>query len=209
MSIQSEITRLETAKSDIATAITNKGVTVPSGTKLDGMAALIGSIESGGANFQTKSVMYTENGTSTITPDDGYDGLSSVDVTVNVASGGGGGAGFKVTFPATATNWNMVSSGGIVQVDGTVVGIADYSTLAGKTIPNVVEICCIGTGYYFLRMTVQSGKIMMTYNESGGMIVSTAADGETSRTYMTSGSSARWIPLGDTVISKIEMYNTD
>ena len=48
MSVQSEITRLTTAKSDIATAITNKGVTVPSGTKLDGMAALIGSIESGG-----------------------------------------------------------------------------------------------------------------------------------------------------------------
>ena len=40
----------------------------------------------------TKSVTYTANGTATITPDEGYDGLSSVDVTVNVASGGGGGA---------------------------------------------------------------------------------------------------------------------
>ena len=89
MSVQSEITRLENAKNSISTAITNKGVTVPSGTKLDGMAALIGNIESGGANLQTKSVTYTANGTATITPDDGYDGLSSVDVTVNVASGGG------------------------------------------------------------------------------------------------------------------------
>ena len=81
MSVQSEITRLENAKNSISTAITNKGVTVPSGTKLDGMAVLIGSIESGGANLQTKAVTYTANGTDTITPDDGYDGLSSVAVS--------------------------------------------------------------------------------------------------------------------------------
>ena len=90
MSVQSEITRLENAKNSISTAITNKGVTVPSGTKLDGMAALIGNIESGGANLQTKSVTYTAYGTNSITPDDGDDGLSSVDVTVDVSGGGGG-----------------------------------------------------------------------------------------------------------------------
>lgn len=48
MSVQSEIDRIAGAKSDISTAITNKGVTVPSGTKLDGMAALIDSISGGG-----------------------------------------------------------------------------------------------------------------------------------------------------------------
>lgn len=48
MSVETEITRISGAKSDIATAITNKGVTVPSGTKLDGMAALIDSISGGG-----------------------------------------------------------------------------------------------------------------------------------------------------------------
>ena len=88
MSVQSEIARLENAKNSISTAITNKGVTVPSGTKLDGMAVLIGSIESGGSNLQTKSVTYTANGTDTITPDAGYDGLNTVDVTVNVSGGG-------------------------------------------------------------------------------------------------------------------------
>lgn len=48
MSIQSEITRLETAKSAIAAAIAGKGVTVPDGTMLDGMAALIEAIQAGG-----------------------------------------------------------------------------------------------------------------------------------------------------------------
>ena len=48
MGINSEIARLQTAKSDIASAIAAKGVTVPDGTKLDGMAALVQSIESGG-----------------------------------------------------------------------------------------------------------------------------------------------------------------
>ncbi len=40
------------------------------------------------AKLQSKSVTYTSNGTATVTPDSGYDGLSKVDVTVNVNSGG-------------------------------------------------------------------------------------------------------------------------
>lgn len=48
MSIANELTRLQNAKNAISNAIANKGVTVPSGTKLDGMAALIGQIEQGG-----------------------------------------------------------------------------------------------------------------------------------------------------------------
>ena len=47
MSIQSELTRLTNAKAAIQTAIEGKGVTVPEGTLLDGMAALIESIEAG------------------------------------------------------------------------------------------------------------------------------------------------------------------
>ena len=52
MSIQTEITRIESAKTAIATAIEGKGVTVPTGTKLDGMAPLIESIEAGGVGVQ-------------------------------------------------------------------------------------------------------------------------------------------------------------
>ena len=53
MSIQTELTRLTNAKAAIQTAIEGKGVTVPSGTLLDGMAALIEAIEAGGGEMDT------------------------------------------------------------------------------------------------------------------------------------------------------------
>lgn len=48
MSVQSEITRIEAAKTAIKTAIEGKGVTVPDGTMLSGLASLIDGIEVGG-----------------------------------------------------------------------------------------------------------------------------------------------------------------
>lgn len=48
MSIASEITRLQTAKADLKTAIEGKGVTVPSSAKLDAYPALVESIQQGG-----------------------------------------------------------------------------------------------------------------------------------------------------------------
>jgi hypothetical protein len=47
MSIKNEIERLQNAKSNIASAITRKGVSVPEGVKLDGMGELIDEIETG------------------------------------------------------------------------------------------------------------------------------------------------------------------
>lgn len=48
MSIADEILRLQQAKSDLATSIANKGVTVPAATTLDGYAALVDQIQQGG-----------------------------------------------------------------------------------------------------------------------------------------------------------------
>lgn len=88
MSISSEITRISNAKTAIAESIANKGVTVPSGTKIDGMATLIDSIQTGGAAVQpSKALTVTSNGTTTITPDAPYDAIKQVDLTVNVSGG--------------------------------------------------------------------------------------------------------------------------
>ena len=66
MSVQTEITRIESAKTAIATAIAGKGVTVPDGTLLDGMAPLIESIETGGGNFATGTFTTTDDITSNV-----------------------------------------------------------------------------------------------------------------------------------------------
>lgn len=52
MSIQTELTRIINAKAAIKAAVEGKGVTVPAGTLLDGMAALIESIQAGSGGFE-------------------------------------------------------------------------------------------------------------------------------------------------------------
>ena len=61
MSIQTELTRITNAKAAIKAAVEGKGVTVPAGTLLDGMAALIESIEAGGGE-ETLFGTYFETG---------------------------------------------------------------------------------------------------------------------------------------------------
>lgn len=62
MSVASEIQRLQGAKSDLATAIAAKGVTVPAATTIDGYATLVNQIQAGGEdvviNGQTITGVY-------------------------------------------------------------------------------------------------------------------------------------------------------
>ena len=64
MSIATEISRLQSAKASIKTAIEGKGVTVPSATLLDGYAALISSIPTGGGSSRLVTGTFTASSTS-------------------------------------------------------------------------------------------------------------------------------------------------
>ena len=107
--------QLNADMSSVADSIRTKGGTTDALAWPDGYKTAIDSIPAGGApSLQSKSVTYTSNGTNTITPDEGYDGLSSVDVTVDVASGGGGSSEYEeciVQFKGT-----IYSGGSLVYV---------------------------------------------------------------------------------------------
>ena len=108
-------------RSDTVTPETlQKGYTAhdKSGTKITG------TLEA--SSLQSKSVTYTSNGTNIITPDKGYDGLSSVDVTVDVSGGGSGGeisinvenySLAAVTLRRLGGNSQTIKSGGFATVD--------------------------------------------------------------------------------------------
>lgn len=107
MSIASEIARLQTAKSDLKTAIENKGVTVPSATKLDGYASLVDQISGGSSGGTVTLVSLMPDGNETIT----YTGTESG--TVNITNGIGSVAlpTGTYTFTSSDTVWNSGTVG--------------------------------------------------------------------------------------------------
>ena len=136
MSVQSEIDRIITAVGNAYSKVSEKGGTVPASQTVANLVTAIDSIPASSAPIlQSKSVTYTANGTATITPDDGYDGLSSVGVTVDVSGG---------ETPASA-NWNNVT---FIDYDGSVLysySLAEAQALTDlPTLPSHNGLICQG-----------------------------------------------------------------
>lgn len=152
MSIASEITRLQSAKADLKTAIEGKGVTVPSDATLDDYADLVDSISGGGGDVTVTPLSVTENATYTAPTGTAYS-----PVTVNVQSGGGSttpqealksvleNAGFVfVTFtPQTP------ASGNYFEVQHTLGDVPTDAIWFAKTWVNEDTPTCYLMGYVF------------------------------------------------------------
>lgn len=88
MSISTDLTRLQSAKAAMKTAMQNKGVTVPDGAKLDAFAALIDSIPAGGGSGNIASGTFTPaDRLSSVTVEHGLGVAPSVIVVVPLPTG--------------------------------------------------------------------------------------------------------------------------
>lgn len=136
MSIQSEITRLSGAKSDIADAIEAKGVPVPATTKLDGYAALVSLIVTE-PNLQSKTVSPTESA-QTVTADSGYDGLDQVSVGAISSTYVGTGVTRKAAASYTPGTTNQT-----IAADQYLTGVQTIQGDANLIAANIIETATI------------------------------------------------------------------
>lgn len=87
--IQQQLNQLKRDKETLNTMLNTMGVETTGNETFTQLTPLVGKIVTDPI-LQDKSIEITENGTTNITADEGYDGLNNVEVVTNVASSGGG-----------------------------------------------------------------------------------------------------------------------
>lgn len=122
-------------------------------------------------------------------------------------------AGYKVTFPATAKNWDRVSFFAVICANGTIVDGTTYSVIAGQTVEGVIALKCVNrNSSWNLKITLDTGAIASYVNISMDAVSMQLqivnGPGVVSPPYWDA-TECIWLPIADTTISAIEMYSTD
>lgn len=138
MSIATEITRLQTAKSDLKTAIEGKGVTVPPTATLDGYADLVDTISGGGGNITVTPLSVTENGTYTAGTGSAYS-----PVTVNV----GQSADVEIkTVSVTISNTKALFNALVPSTEANKTYVVSEYEFQDQTLYNMINFMLVHTG---------------------------------------------------------------
>lgn len=186
MRIQTELTRITNAKEAIKTAIEGKGVTVPEATLLDGMAALIESIEAAGnvkiGNFSTfnyGSFQLAED-VSTYTIDLGYKGGELAPVVEQFFLS----RDMTSTFSGTSTTNSLVVAAYLRNVSSATsatlgVKVARYYNSSGSISTSTGGICAFNE----------------VSNNSTPRTMTVCASNANSSCVLTSGATYNWIVL--------------
>lgn len=165
MSIASEIERLNNAKNAISEAIAEKGVTVPDGTKLDGMPLLVAAIE---PSLQEKTVTPSMS-SQIVSPDSGYDGLSkvTVDAVVSVEQAV---PTITVSSSGLITASSEQSEGFVVE--GTKTATKQLTTQAAQTITPGTSNKTISSGKYLTgKQTIKGDANLLPENIKSGVSI--------------------------------------
>lgn len=110
MSIQEQISRISDAKNDIVNSIQSKGVSVPDGTKIDALPTYVDAIAT--ANLQSNKTVTPSESKQTVTPDNGYNGLSQVTVNAVSSTYVGSGVAKKSSSDLTASGATITAPAG-------------------------------------------------------------------------------------------------
>ena len=167
------------------------------GMKVAEIPQKIEAIETGSnINIQaSKSITYTSNGTATITPDAGYDALSSVDVTVNVSGGGGETAENVVITSSLPSYLNEYIQICGIDKDGNKILLNGYTTPVSvkKNTPLMMRI----SEYPYARISGQYTVIGIYSPDENTILDITDIGSGTARTALI-------VPTGD-----LNIYNAD
>ena len=189
MSIQTELTRITNAKAAIKTAVEGKGVTVPDGTLLDGMAALIESIEAGGGGgFNFLNAAEVVSGTITPTSRVLLANYGRISATFSSNRPDKRGGCFLIydtttdnskTYEDTNTRLSTMSNGDLI------VACCTWGVNSGSFISR-------GTTYYKNDSNIRNNNNFYA-SKSSAQVVDFYSSSSDSATYINSGRTYAWV----------------